>query len=123
MLPRPSKETTVFHRPASGPGRRFATAAVALGLVCTLSTSACAGELRPWSAVVQRARATAVASTAGSATALSGYAIQSTAKVTDSAADVSRPGYPAGDWYPAGSRSTVLAALLSDGNYADPFYS
>ncbi|MEW2116208.1 sugar-binding domain-containing protein [Streptomyces sp. NPDC005474] len=113
----------MFHRPASGPGRRFATAAVALGLMCTLSTSAWAEQRRPGSATTQRARVTAVASTAGSATALAGYAIQSSAKVTDSAADVSRPGYPAGDWYPAGSRSTVLAALLADGKYADPFYS
>jgi exo-1,4-beta-D-glucosaminidase len=64
-----------------------------------------------------------VASAAGSTTALSGYAIQSTAKVTDPAADVSSPGYPASGWYPAGSRSTVLAALLANGTYADPFRS
>ncbi|MGP9017146.1 glycoside hydrolase family 2 protein [Streptomyces sp. BR1] len=60
---------------------------------------------------------------APSATPLSGYAIQSTAKVTDSPAAVSSPGYPTTGWYPAGSRSTVLAALLADGKYADPFYS
>ncbi|MEU4350769.1 exo-beta-D-glucosaminidase [Streptomyces sp. NPDC023838] len=60
---------------------------------------------------------------APASTPLSGYAIQSTAKVTDSAAAVSSPGYPAKGWYPAGPRSTVLAALLASGTYADPFYS
>ncbi|MGX5185281.1 glycoside hydrolase family 2 protein [Streptomyces avermitilis] len=107
----------MFHRPASV--RRFVTTAVALGLLSTLSTGARAGarthEPPP--------RPTTVSSTAGSTTALTGYAIQSTAKVSDPAAAVSSPGYPATGWYPAGARSTVLAALLADGKYADPFYS
>ncbi|MCZ0991150.1 exo-beta-D-glucosaminidase [Streptomyces diastatochromogenes] len=64
-----------------------------------------------------------VPSAAGSSTPLSGYAIQSTAKVGDSAQAVSTPGYPATGWYPAGPRSTVLGALLADGRYADPFHS
>ncbi len=110
----------MFHRPAAR--RRLATAAVALGLLGTLSTSAWAGA-RDASPPRHRTQTTAVASRAGSATALSGYAIQSTAKVTDSATAVSSPGYPASGWYPAGSRSTVLATLLADGKYADPFYS
>ncbi|MET8022489.1 glycoside hydrolase family 2 protein [Streptomyces avermitilis] len=107
----------MFHRPASV--RRFVTTAVALGLLSTLSTGARAGArtheppLRP----------TTVSSTAGSTTALTGYAIQSTAKVDDPAAAVSSPGYPASGWHPAGARSTVLAALLAEGKYADPFYS
>ncbi|WP_406327417.1 glycosyl hydrolase 2 galactose-binding domain-containing protein [Streptomyces sp. NBC_00203] len=115
----------MFHRPASR--RRCATAAVALGLLYTPSTSAWAGaeDERPISAPVTApgAKLTAVASAPGSTTALSGYTIQSTAKVTDSAAVLSSPGYPARGWYPAGSRSTVLAALLANGKYADPFYS
>ncbi|MFD5074753.1 sugar-binding domain-containing protein [Streptomyces sp. NPDC058371] len=111
----------MFHRPALG--RRFATAAVALGLLGTLSTSAWAGAHDSGPAAAHRPRVTSVAATPGSTTALSGYAIQSTAKVTDSPATVSSPGYPARDWYPAGSRSTVLAALLANGKYADPFYS
>nr|WP_202497716.1 sugar-binding domain-containing protein [Streptomyces sp. SID5469] len=90
-----------------------------MGLLSTLSTGARAGarthEPPP--------RPTTVSSTAGSTTALTGYAIQSTAKVTDPAAAVSSPGYPASGWYPAGARSTVLAALLAGGKYADPFYS
>ncbi|MET7685829.1 sugar-binding domain-containing protein [Streptomyces sp. NPDC005423] len=66
---------------------------------------------------------TAVGATAGSATPLSGYRIQSSAKVDDSPEAVSSPGYPTAGWYPAGPRSTVLAALIADGVYADPFYS
>ncbi|WP_406369401.1 exo-beta-D-glucosaminidase [Streptomyces sp. NBC_00647] len=111
----------MFHRPASR--RRLATAAVALGLLCTLSASAWADGPDPRTAAGPHVRVTPVASAPGSTTALSGYAIQSTAAVSDPAAEVSSPGYPASDWYPAGSRSTVLAALLANGKYADPFYS
>ncbi|MCT9108988.1 exo-beta-D-glucosaminidase [Streptomyces mirabilis] len=111
----------MFHHPA--PRRRSATAAVALGLLCTLPTSAWAGSRSAGPDAAARVPVTPVPATAGSTTALSGYAIQSTAKVTDAAADVSSPGYPASGWYSAGSRSTVLAALLADGKYADPFYS
>ncbi|MFC9628402.1 exo-beta-D-glucosaminidase [Streptomyces mirabilis] len=111
----------MFHHPA--PRRRSATAAVALCLLCTLSTSAWAGSRSAGPDAAARVPVTPVPATAGSTTALSGYAIQSTAKVTDAASDVSSPGYPASGWYPAGSRSTVLAALLADGKYADPFFS
>ncbi|MFG2373279.1 sugar-binding domain-containing protein [Streptomyces sp. NPDC048504] len=115
----------MFHRPAVPSLRRsrLATAAVALGLLGSLTTSAWAGTRE--SSAPQRVQApvTAVRSTAGTATPLSGYAIQSSAKVTDSAAAVSSPGYPATGWYPAGARSTVLAALIADGVYPDPFYS
>ncbi|MFG2780342.1 exo-beta-D-glucosaminidase [Streptomyces prunicolor] len=115
----------MFHRPAVPPllRGRLTTAAVALGLLGSLTTSAWAGARE--SSPPQRARlpVTAVRSTAGSATPLSGYAIQSSAKVTDSAAAVSSPGYRATGWHPAGARSTVLAALIADGVYPDPFYS
>ncbi|MFD4408193.1 sugar-binding domain-containing protein [Streptomyces sp. NPDC058476] len=111
----------MFHRPASR--RRNTTAAVALGLLCSLSTSAWAGARDAGPATAPRAHGTTVGSAPGGTTALSGYTIQSTAKVTDSAAAVSSPGYPVSGWYPAGSRSTVLAALLANGKYADPFYS
>lgn len=66
---------------------------------------------------------TAVPGEAGSATPLSGYAIRSTSEVTDAAAVVSAPGYRTTGWYPAGPRSTVLAALVADGKHPDPFYS
>ncbi|MGW2744048.1 glycoside hydrolase family 2 protein [Streptomyces sp. NPDC001450] len=110
----------MFPRPARR--HRLATAAVALGLLCSLSTSAWAGSRDPAPAH-RHARVTHVPSAAGSSTPLSGYAIQSTAKVGDSAEAVSSPGYPATGWYPAGPRSTVLAALLANGRYADPFHS
>ncbi|WP_129311253.1 exo-beta-D-glucosaminidase [Streptomyces sp. L2] len=100
------------------PGRRFATVAVVLALLGALAPGAWAGPETP--AVPA---ATAVPSAAGSSTPLTGYAIQSTAEVADPASAVSSPGYPAKGWYPAGPRSTVLAALLTDGVYADPFYS
>jgi exo-1,4-beta-D-glucosaminidase len=111
----------VFHRPASR--RRLATAAVALSLLCTLSASAWADGPDIGATAVPHVRVTPVASAPGSATALSGYAIQSSAKVLDPASAVSSPGYGVSGWYPAGSRSTVLAALLANGTYADPFYS
>ncbi|MEU2334346.1 exo-beta-D-glucosaminidase [Streptomyces sp. NPDC013172] len=116
----------MFPRPA--PGRRLATAAVALGLLCSLNTSAWAGARNPAGATAHsptygHPRTTRVPSAAGSETPLSGYAIRSTAEVGDSAAAVSSPGYPTTGWYPAGPRSTVLAALLADGVYDDPFVS
>jgi exo-1,4-beta-D-glucosaminidase len=64
-----------------------------------------------------------VAGGPGSAAALTGYRIQSSAKVTDSGATISKPGYAAKGWYPTGPRSTVVAGLLQNGKYADPFYS
>ncbi|MFJ9562393.1 glycosyl hydrolase 2 galactose-binding domain-containing protein [Streptomyces fuscichromogenes] len=93
---------------------------MALGLLCSLNTSAWAGARDP---AHGPARITRVPSAAGSETPLSGYAIRSTAEVGDSAAAVSSPGYPTQGWYPAGPRSTVLAALLADGVYDDPFVS
>ncbi|MFD4870486.1 sugar-binding domain-containing protein [Streptomyces sp. NPDC058412] len=86
----------------------------------TAGSGAVPGVGRPVAAVTA---VTAVASAPGSTTALAGYSIRSTAEVTDSAAAVSSPAYPATGWYPAGPRSTVLAALLAAGVYPDPFYS
>ncbi|MBK3573437.1 exo-beta-D-glucosaminidase [Streptomyces sp. MBT65] len=115
----------MFHRPAVPPLHRgrLAAAAIALGLLGTLTTSAWAGAREPSPQQRAQAPVTAVRPTAGAATPLSGYAIQSSAKVTDSPAAVSSPGYRATGWYPAGARSTVLAALIADGVYPDPFYS
>ncbi|MET7288929.1 sugar-binding domain-containing protein [Streptomyces sp. NPDC005573] len=133
--------------PRPAPGHRLVTAAALVGLIGTLTTTAWAdprdreaprgaaphGQAR---AAVDRtpphprttaarghAAVTRVPSSAGSVTPLAGFAIQSSAKVGDPAAAVSSPGYPATGWYPAGPRSTVLAALLADGVYPDPFHS
>ncbi|MFF4505209.1 exo-beta-D-glucosaminidase [Streptomyces sp. NPDC001401] len=92
-----------------------------LGLLGSLTTSAWAGPHDRRAA--PPGRVTRVSSAPGGTTALTDYTIQSTAKVSDPAADISSPGYPATGWYPTGSRSTVLAALLANGVYADPFYS
>ncbi|MGW1747433.1 glycoside hydrolase family 2 protein [Streptomyces sp. NPDC002092] len=100
---------------------RLATAAIVLGLLGSLTTSAWAGP--PDRGTAPPRRVTRVSSEAGSTTALRGFTIQSTARVSDPPADISSPGYPATGWYPTGSRSTVLAALLANGVYADPFYS
>ncbi|MFJ8059082.1 glycosyl hydrolase 2 galactose-binding domain-containing protein [Streptomyces sp. NPDC096142] len=115
----------MFHRPAVPPLRssRLATAAVVLGLLGSLTTGAWAGPHQPSPQRPARVPVTAVGSSAGTATPLSGYAIQSSAKVADSAAAVSSPGYPTAGWYPAGARSTVLAALIADGVHPDPFHS
>ncbi|NUR02646.1 MAG: exo-beta-D-glucosaminidase [Streptomyces sp.] len=102
-------------------GHRLATAAVVLGLLGSLTTSAWAGPHARGAAPPRRV--TRVSSEPGSTTALTGYTIQSTAKVSDPPADISSLGYPATGWYPTGSRSTVLAALLANGVYADPFHS
>lgn len=105
-------------------GHRLATAAVVLGLLGSLTTSAWADpDPHHDHRAAPAHRPTRVASAPGATTALSGYTIQSTAKVSAPASDVSSSGYPATGWYSAGPRSTVLAALLANGVYADPFYS
>src|ERR1035441_10283017 len=50
-----------------------------------------------------------------------GWAIQSSADVRDAGAAVSMVGYKAGDWYPTTALSTVLAALVAQHVYPDPF--
>ncbi|MGM9444287.1 glycoside hydrolase family 2 protein [Streptomyces murinus] len=117
----------MFPRPA--PGHRLATATGLLALLGYLTTGAWADPhvpappLRPVAELKAPTRITPVSSAAGTTTPLAAFAIQSTAKVGDSPAAVSSPGYPARGWYPAGPRSTVLAALLAAGVYDDPFRS
>ncbi|MEV0414162.1 exo-beta-D-glucosaminidase [Streptomyces sp. NPDC050448] len=104
------------------PVARWQTAALAvLGLLGALIAGAPAAAPSPRAAHVRAV--TAVPAEPGSTTALSGYAIRSTAEVSDAAAVVSAPGYRTTGWYPAGPRSTVLAALVAGGKYPDPFYS
>ncbi|MFG2602451.1 sugar-binding domain-containing protein [Streptomyces sp. NPDC048514] len=110
----------MFPRPAHT--RRYTATALALGLLGTLVSGAWAGDRRP-AAPRGHAEVTRVPGAAGSSTPLAGFAVRSTAEVDDSPAAVSSPGYRTTGWYPAGPRSTVLAALLADGVYADPFHS
>src|SRR5262249_17279893 len=68
------------------------------------------------------AAALGVPARAGPDTAIPGFLIQSSSKVTDDAA-VSRPGFSTTGWYRVGARSTVFAGLLVNNRYPDPFYS
>src|SRR2546430_625785 len=63
-----------------------------------------------------------VPANAGGAAAIPGFLIQSSSKVSDDSA-VSKPGFSTTGWYPTAARSTVLAGLLANGKYADPFFS
>lgn len=106
-------------------GPRFA--ACLLGTVALLSTasatpSAAAHPSAAGSNVAAPVSAVAVPGTGGGSTAIPGFLIQSSAKVSDDRA-VSRPGYRTTGWYPVGARSTVFAGLLANHRYADPFYS
>ncbi|MFD7083836.1 exo-beta-D-glucosaminidase [Streptomyces sp. NPDC059918] len=92
-----------------------------LGLLGALVAGAPAAAPSPRAAHVRAV--TDVPGTPGSTTPLSAYAIRSTAEVSDAAALVSAPGYRTAGWHPAGSRSTVLAALVADGTRPDPFHS
>ncbi|MEU6816738.1 sugar-binding domain-containing protein [Streptomyces sp. NPDC046860] len=103
--------------------RRLATAAALLGLIGTLTTTAWAGPENRAPASGPAPGATPVPGGAGSATPLTSFALRSTAEVRDAAAAVSSPGYPTRGWHHAGPRSTVLAALLAEGRYPDPFRS
>ena len=50
------------------------------------------------------------------------WAIQSSAKVPTDGAAISRAGFDANDWYPATVPTTVLAALVADKVYSDPYF-
>ncbi|MFJ2400845.1 glycosyl hydrolase 2 galactose-binding domain-containing protein [Streptomyces xanthochromogenes] len=111
----------MFHRPVSVRPTTAAVAVLGLLLALTAGTSSATPVAHP--RPNPATSATSVDPAPGRATALAGYAIRSTAEVTDSPAAVSSPGYSTAGWFPAGPRSTVLAALLAAGTYADPFYS
>jgi exo-1,4-beta-D-glucosaminidase len=50
------------------------------------------------------------------------WAIQSSASVKDGGRIISQPGYITKDWYPTSVPSTVLATLVANKVYADPYY-
>ena len=50
------------------------------------------------------------------------WAIQSSANLKDGGKIISQPGYATKDWYPTSVPSTVLAALVANKVYADPYY-
>lgn len=52
-----------------------------------------------------------------------GWMIQSSCKVSTSGAQVSSSGFTTKDWYPATVPTTVLAALVADKIYPNPYYA
>jgi exo-1,4-beta-D-glucosaminidase len=59
---------------------------------------------------------------AGSATAITHWQIQSSAKAQESGDEVSSAGLSTRDWYPVSGRATVMAGLLENGKYENLFY-
>ena len=51
-----------------------------------------------------------------------GWAIRSSADVSQTGDLLSSAGFDASAWYPATVPSTVISALANDGVYADPYY-
>src|SRR6185295_14131814 len=51
----------------------------------------------------------------------SGWTIQSSAKVAEKGDALSAPGYKAVGWHSAKVPTTVVAALVEDGTYSDPY--
>jgi exo-1,4-beta-D-glucosaminidase len=51
-----------------------------------------------------------------------GWELQSGAKLAESGEAIATAGYNTAGWYPVSAPSTVLAALVADGVYPDPFY-
>ncbi len=89
---------------------------IGFSLVCLLMAAACS-----WGAVPMIA-----ASDTGSASTrldlADGWAIQSSANVEASGAELSQPGFSTAGWHPATVPSTVVAALVADGTYPDPYF-
>jgi exo-1,4-beta-D-glucosaminidase len=50
-----------------------------------------------------------------------GWAIRSSTDVHATPAAISRPGFSTASWYPVTLPSTVLGALVADGQYANPY--
>ena len=51
-----------------------------------------------------------------------GWHLQASAKLKDKGKQLSLPGYADADWHPTSVPSTVLAALVKDGVYPDPYH-
>jgi exo-1,4-beta-D-glucosaminidase len=66
---------------------------------------------------------TEVDGSAGSATAIAHWQIQSSAKAQQSGAEISSAEYSTHDWYPVSGRATVMAGLMENGTYKNVFYS
>jgi exo-1,4-beta-D-glucosaminidase len=52
-----------------------------------------------------------------------GWTLQSSCKISATGAQISSPGYATAGWHHATVPTTVLAALVADGTYPDPYFS
>jgi len=66
--------------------------------------------------------AAAMAADAGRVPLAKGWAIQSSTQVGARGDAVSQPGFETGGWHPATVPTTVVAALVADGTYPDPYF-
>ena len=66
--------------------------------------------------------ATSVGGDAGSASVISHWQMQSSAKAQQGGAEVSSAGYSTAGWYLVSARATVMAGLLENGTYKNVFY-
>lgn len=66
---------------------------------------------------------TTVDAHAGTATPVSGWKIQSSARAQQGGAAISAIGFAAEGWYPVSGRATLMAGLLENDVYKDVFYS
>src|SRR5436309_1918669 len=60
--------------------------------------------------------------TGGSTELVKGWNIQSSALVTGSGADISRPGYSTAGWLPISRPETLMAGLLENGRFPNVFF-
>jgi exo-1,4-beta-D-glucosaminidase len=95
------------------PGMPSIPVVVALALLARASFAPAEGVYSP----------TRVDGDPGSATAITHWQIQSSAKAQQSGAEVSSAGYSTREWYPVSGRATVMAGLLENGTYKNVFYS
>src|SRR5215470_2815253 len=52
-----------------------------------------------------------------------GWMLQSSCAVSSSGEQISRPGFPVSNWHKTKVPSTVVAALVGDGTYPDPYFA
>ncbi|MEV8516907.1 CBM35 domain-containing protein [Dactylosporangium sp. NPDC051484] len=95
--------------------------AAAATLVALGGTGAATAAARP--AAAAPTAVVPVSAATGESTAIPGFVIQSSGKTGDTGGTISQPGYAASGWLAVSARSTVLAGLLQNNVYPDPFYS
>ena len=80
------------------------------------------GRVALCAAVVLAGAARAAEAAAATLQISSGWRIQSSAQVTASGDAIATPGFDASSWHPATVPATVVAALVANGDYPDPYF-